>query len=531
MAAAAEVNYIQSPEDEIYGRSLGSIRRFGAFIVAHASRREIINSPEAAQAKAEFYTSVEEGFGTDMELGGGLEVRDFDERPIVDGRVMAKDNKTAVSAMTEAGLKCANERVKRESAMDDWRFMPQLIRSKWDHENALTVDKMARGETNYNTRIVISPFPEEGAAQSGDAYWRNIGYVPHLRRGFVQLYHATKDGVVTGSLSFDGSNKGRLKEIFSQFGVEIPEGEITDNWLKYAITNSLSTDEAKALATNIADMAGNPSYKKNTNTVAVTRQYRPLMERAFNESYIHMCESLALGYQTPEARALIFQLADKSQHFNERYASALYKMRTNPDQFTGDDSIVLHELLVYATIEMMRALYLQKTDSHRGPAQNNARLVAAFLQSANPEIFQSMLSGFGAEGAKNNRIVSACGLEINVGAGENPASPQSAYGGQAEMRGNNGGMIRCIKCRQYVPKKQVVKKDCWECPACKHKVDICNGKVLREGKTHKDETSEPKGTAKETPQESELAEAVSLEEKRRIREAGKAAVELVEAAA
>lgn len=44
------------------------------------------------------------------------------------------------------------------------------------------------------------------------------------------------------------------------------------------------------------------------------------------------------------------------------------------------------------------------------------------------------------------------------------------------------GKIRCIKCKESVPKKQVVKKECWQCPKCNFKVDICSGKTLNEGK-------------------------------------------------
>lgn len=43
--------------------------------------------------------------------------------------------------------------------------------------------------------------------------------------------------------------------------------------------------------------------------------------------------------------------------------------------------------------------------------------------------------------------------------------------------------IRCINCNRLVDKKKVVKVDCWECPKCLHKVDICNGAVLRQGNT------------------------------------------------
>lgn len=43
------------------------------------------------------------------------------------------------------------------------------------------------------------------------------------------------------------------------------------------------------------------------------------------------------------------------------------------------------------------------------------------------------------------------------------------------------GIVRCIKCRVYVPKQQVVKADRWQCPNCNHTVDICDGKVRRQG--------------------------------------------------
>jgi hypothetical protein len=48
------------------------------------------------------------------------------------------------------------------------------------------------------------------------------------------------------------------------------------------------------------------------------------------------------------------------------------------------------------------------------------------------------------------------------------------------------GSIRCINCRKFVDKKKVIKKDCWECPKCNYKVDICNGKVLNEGNADAD---------------------------------------------
>ncbi len=51
------------------------------------------------------------------------------------------------------------------------------------------------------------------------------------------------------------------------------------------------------------------------------------------------------------------------------------------------------------------------------------------------------------------------------------------------------GKIRCIKCRESVKKKDVVKEKSWSCPSCKYEIDICDGKVLNESTPPKKEKS------------------------------------------
>ncbi len=458
-AAEEQVAYDdRSPDREVYGRSLSTIYNLGK--VATKLAEKAAQSPEADQVRVEFYTSVEEGFGTDMKLGGGLEVRDFDRRAVVDDCVMAKDLKTAVSRMTYDGLICAEK-----TAQGDLRFLPQLTRSKWDHENALIVDDMSAGRTSYNTRIVVSPFPEEAAAQSGNEYWRGIGYVPHLRRGFVQLYHSNGSELVSGSLSFDGSSKDRLRDVFARHDIQIPEDEVTDNWLQYAITDTLTEAQAKALATEIADLAGDPAYKKTTNTVEITHRNRSIMDTVFNESYIHACESLARGYQTKEARKLIMQFADKARSFNERYADALYRMRVNESRFTDDDMVVVHELLVYSAIEMMRALHLDnKVTGQDDDSYRVSGFSAGYIQTLDAQSFQNAMTIYAADGAANNRVYSACGLSISLGDGRN-GSVQEAFSGvdgKQEWFGRYKMKGTCVNCNEG-PKDVGEKSWCRDC--------------------------------------------------------------------
>ena len=71
------------------------------------------------------------------------------------------------------------------------------------------------------------------------------------------------------------------------------------------------------------------------------------------------------------------------------------------------------------------------------------------------------------------------GMLLEENSAENEASETSEN--SSEEVDSKTGTIRCIKCRKYVSKEKVVKKDHWECPKCNHKVEICSGEVVREG--------------------------------------------------
>lgn len=46
-------------------------------------------------------------------------------------------------------------------------------------------------------------------------------------------------------------------------------------------------------------------------------------------------------------------------------------------------------------------------------------------------------------------------------------------------------LIRCIKCNEKVPRRQVVKATSWRCPNCQYKVDVCTGAVLNQARPDK----------------------------------------------
>ncbi len=105
--------------------------------------------------------------------------------------------------------------------------------------------------------------------------------------------------------------------------------------------------------------------------------------------------------------------------------------------------------------------------------------------------------------AQSNRLIAMQKVEVGGGCpgsnqafGKNPLKMDPS--GEAERMSNpnmqidqdnnesgnsNAGLVRCpnTQCRQYVPKKDVVKATSWCCPVCKYEVDVCTGATLNPG--------------------------------------------------
>jgi len=136
-------------------------------------------------------------------------------------------------------------------------------------------------------------------------------------------------------------------------------------------------------------------------------------------------------------------------------------MRADQTRFTDDDMIVIHELLVYSTIEMMRALLVS------GKTELPDDLAVGMRHNRYQVPIAQILSNFGADGAKHNRIYSACGLAISPGSedvnGQN--NPQNVFGGRAESSlawaGGRAHFGKCVNCNQ----KTLVGVKNW-CKAC-----------------------------------------------------------------
>ncbi len=104
----------------------------------------------------------------------------------------------------------------------------------------------------------------------------------------------------------------------------------------------------------------------------------------------------------------------------------------------------------------------------------NARL---HIQNGNHDLAEQA-----RQNAQRTAVSSSCpsSMEKELAEASNRESGESGSSGSESI--SLDGKIRCIKCKESVPKKQVVKKECWQCPKCNYTVDICSGKTLNEGK-------------------------------------------------
>jgi len=78
--------------------------------------------------------------------------------------------------------------------------------------------------------------------------------------------------------------------------------------------------------------------------------------------------------------------------------------------------------------------------------------------------------------------VRTCGFRLDKNEGNDPESG-------SENNEQPTGKIRCVKCKEKVPAKEVIKPKSWCCPKCKYEVDVCTGKVLNSGSREKPEPS------------------------------------------
>lgn len=419
-----------------YALSMNRLHAVGHLALAETvDPIELINSQN--QLRAEFETSLSEMLKSDAEFGKELEITRFESYDVVQGRTVSHDRVKPVVTMLQDGYD-----VSAAGAQEDLRMVTQATRDWWDLQNAHEVDTMVSGKRGYNTRIVASLLPEEAIERDGEEYWRSMGYFPDTKTAFFQLYHVTEDGsLLTGTLSVDAADKDSMRKLWAAAGVKIPEGESTDNWLQYAITDTLTTEQAKALVVRLRQKHYenvNHVPTKPTSIEEVLAVNVGVMEQSFRRLHLPLSESLARGEKTEPIRRLVEGFLQNSHQFDTKARAELIRT-CNRKSFDDADGRVVYKLIMYATAEEIRkslplaasarpdlsSVLYQETERRYTPGGYVSQQL--FVN----QIIQSALEGVSAK-----RSYGACGSSIQFGSNEMDRleanlNPQAAFGGKA----------------------------------------------------------------------------------------------------
>lgn len=126
-----------------------------------------------------------------------------------------------------------------------------------DLEEILELEKMMSGETDADTMVVFSPFPEEAYRQNGGRELEMIGYQPQRQMGFMRICRKLDDNTLEQiSISLDTSDLQAFTEAGKWVNMEIPYGTISDDYQKHrTFFNSKDITFSEDLLLNVYDQS------------------------------------------------------------------------------------------------------------------------------------------------------------------------------------------------------------------------------------------------------------------------------------
>jgi hypothetical protein len=436
MAEAATKQFIEeAPEQaEVYAHSLRTLRHLGELACQDTKSAEY--QAMAAFTMDDFTTAVTEMLKTDPEFRDHLDV----DRPytykIVDGEAQTINGRSVVAMLAE-GLASSEQ-----AAQKDSRLGEQAKRDAADLQNANRVNQLPVG----TARLVVSMDPKEGLATDPDV-WKGLGY----RKGiaYLQWYcRDDQDTIVAGAYSIDKSNLGMWRELFSEFGINIPEGIPTSEWINYGLEVAADAKQTELLAVRIReryyDMQQSTQPRRSLRQFMTVHQ--PTMQKFHEMYYTALADAIYQGQNNatlqglahsllqaapanlkPELRQQLIRVAN-SKSFNDaagraidsviRYAAAeelRKKLKLNPRGLEGQSQAII---------------FLEPTlvQQHAGYYGGQDIALMHQIMAANVRSGVQANRSYGGCAGQNQLSVTKNGDEID--AADAKALPQEAFGGQ-----------------------------------------------------------------------------------------------------
>lgn len=325
---------------EIYGKSLGTIRRLGEASLA-GTGFEV----EFELAHDDFETALAEMIKTDPEYRHYLDVNKARQFAYRDGKTRAADG-TPMIDVVQAGYETS------VNSSDIRLSTSQVERDAGDVLVAEAADNLRVGQS----MLVVSMEPKTELAGKDAKFWEKQGY----RKGiaYIQWYSRTSENELWASaISVDHSDIGHWKELLHGEGVEIPDDVTPNTFIRHM--HHFKGDEktaqtvAEKLRTQYYRSVGAPDTR-----ISITdflRANQALTDAMF-DTYVPVIGK-AITTQNNSGRLQTFARQALATIPPEKLSSEvrMQLMRTaNMKRFDDAMARAMNDAILYATAEQLR---------------------------------------------------------------------------------------------------------------------------------------------------------------------------------
>lgn len=325
---------------ETYSRSMATNYRVGELACFYA-----LEAPEVQgvlqEAYSDFESSVEEDLTTDKEYSDKLKFNPMRERPIVDGHVVSKEGRW-IADLVAVGLASA-----KQAAISDPEMIVEVERAEGDEEVVAIVDSLEVGEMY----AVGSVEPKEALARN-QKYWHRKNYREGM--AIVQVYwRKDENTMLAGSFSIKNSSMLALKSIFASHGVEVPEDETANRFIRHGIRQKASEVEARSFGPQLQEdhkQAVNKTHEDISVTELIEKNQKVIKEYFYNY-IVPLSEALYTGKNNQVMQSLASTLINKAKNPEDRHQ---FLRIANSQKFTRDNADFMEEKIRYALDEELR---------------------------------------------------------------------------------------------------------------------------------------------------------------------------------
>ncbi len=362
----AEVHRLPVPDGEEYGLSLTNHREVGKIAVRAVMHTdpEALHSPEVEGMRKSYLSALGETLKTPLAAGEHVRIEYRNSFAVIDGEPVTETG-TPLHVLISNGAITSYQTAKKQTCQKQ-RQGWNLQGKRDEADLALLVEHivpMLKPDSDHNTVFAVSAYPEDMVRFYG-SFAQERGYNVDFECAMLQGYHRDEDGrLQTRVLSIDKSNVGALADLLRRYGADIPEGIRPHELIIHAVKMQMTKQEMDAWMDAFVDEyeASQGLAPKRATTLQVLADQPELCERTFQEMYLPIAASLALGTKTAEVfdlAAVAEPVADAMDDYNRRAVRAVYL----EEDFTDAHARTMHGVVLYTAGKML-CDYLKDSDA------------------------------------------------------------------------------------------------------------------------------------------------------------------------